>query len=291
MMKLSYDEKIKEIIKQIDEADAIVVGGASGMSTANGFDYYNYGPFFEKYFADFGEIYNESSCWRLFYHHYKSHTERWAYMARSGCVMLDLPAGQTYVDLHELIKDKDHYIITTNQDAQFSKVFDPEKIFTIQGDAHWVQCVNRCHDQIYPSDELLHRLNAQIVEGKIPVESVPLCPVCGKVMEPWVKSYEFHYSSYWHQQHAKYQQYLNDHKDQKVLFLALGIGNMTPEFIKNPFMNMTYSLADASLVIINKGETLVPPAIANKTIYMDEDILQTLNDLVVYKKDTIGSSI
>lgn len=79
--------------------------------------YTHHSPFFKKYFSDFEKIYHEPSCWQLFYHHYQNDEERWAYMARSGCVMLDLPAGQTYLDLYELVRHKPYYIITTNQDA------------------------------------------------------------------------------------------------------------------------------------------------------------------------------
>lgn len=202
------------------------------MSAACGFDYYSHhNPFFEKYFSDFGRIYHEPSCWQLLYHHYRSDEERWAYMARSGCVMLDLGVGKTYRNLYKLVGKKDYYIITTNQDAQFSKVFDPERIFTIQGDAHWMQCAARCHDRIYPSEETLHELNKAIVDGKLPPELVPRCPVCGGVMEPWVKSFIFQYGSYWEEQAGKYKGYLNSHRNQKVLFFALRVGCMTPEFI------------------------------------------------------------
>ena len=106
--------ELNKILTWIDEAEVIVIGGASGMSTANGYDYYtHHTPFFQKYFSDFGKIYHEPSCWQLLYHQYQSNEERWAYMARSGCVMLDLPAGQTYLDLYELVKHKPYYIITT----------------------------------------------------------------------------------------------------------------------------------------------------------------------------------
>ena len=190
-----------------------------------------------------------------------------------------------YADLFKLTKAKDYYIITTNQDAQFAKVFDPERIFTIQGDAHWMQCSNRCHDKIYPSDEILHKLNAAIEDGKLPSELVPKCPVCGDVMEPWVKSYIFHYCSQWNREQDKYNKYLIEHQNQKLVFLALGIGSMTPEFIKHPFMNMTYQLPDASMVILNKGEDPVPMEIRDKTICIDGDILKTLEDLVNRKKN------
>lgn len=285
MAGTQYQDTLQKMIRCIDEADALVIGGTSGMSTACGYDYYtHHTPFFEEYFSDFGKIYHEPSCWQLLYHSYDSDEERWAYMARSGCVMLDLPAGQTYRDLHELTKGKDYYIITTNQDAQFSKVFDPERIFTVQGDAHWMQCARRCHDRIYPSEEVLHRLNASIVDGKLRTEDVPRYPVCGGVMEPWVKSFIFHYCGYWEEQAAKYTQYLTDHVNQKVLFLGLGIGRMTPEFIKNPFMQMTLSWPDARLILLNKGEPEAPAVIASKTIAMDTDLAQVMQDLVAVKQ-------
>ena len=228
------------------------------------------------------------ACWQLLYHRYRNDEERWAYMARSGCVMLDLPAGKTYTDLRALIGDKDHYIITTNQDAQFSKVFDPDKIFTVQGDAHWMQCAGRCHDKIYPSEETLHTLNESIVDGKLPAKLVPRCPVCGGVMEPWVKSFIFQYGSYWEEQAAKYKIYLESCADKKTLFLGLGIGRMTPEFIKIPFMNMTFHRQNARLALLNIGEPEPPGEIADKTVAVDGDLLKTLEALVEMRKESVA---
>lgn len=284
---MKYRNNIEKVLKWIDEAEAVVIGGASGMSTACGFDYYNHSPFFKKYFSDFGKIYNEQSCWQLIYHNYRSHEERWAYLGRGGSVMLDLPVGQTYKDLYELVGNKNYYIITTNQDAQFSKIFDPEKIFTIQGDAHWLQCSHRCHDKIYPADEILHKLNNSIVDGKIPTELIPRCPVCGEVMEPWIKSFIFQYGSYWYEQEEKYENFLKQNRDKKILFLGLGIGRMTPEFIKHPFLNMTYSWPNSKLVLLNKGEPAAPIAIADRTVSMDVDILETLQDMVKIKRELV----
>lgn len=285
---MKHISKIEEMNQWIKEAKVIVIGGASGMSAACGFDYYSHNnEFFKKYFSDFGEIYREPSCWQLLYHHYHSHEERWAYMARSGCVMLDLPVGKTYKDLYRLVGDKKYYIITTNQDAQFSKIFDPERIFTIQGDAHWMQCADRCHDKIYPSDEVLHHLNANIVDGKLPSDLVPKCPICGGVMEPWVKSYIFQYGSYWKEQNQKYERFLKENKDKQILFIGLGIGTMTPEFIKNPFMNMTYSWPNSRLILINKGEPEAPAVIADRTIAVNGDILEVLNDMVKVKQEEV----
>ena len=62
---------------------------------------------------------------------------------------------------------------------------------------------------------------------------------------------------------------------------------MTPEFIKNPFINMTYSLPDARLVLINKGEPEPLAEIADKTIALDADILETLHMMVEMKKEIV----
>lgn len=282
--EMSKNEKMIQILDWIKEADVVVIGGASGMSTANGYDYYSHNtPFFKKYFDDFGKIYGEGSAWNLFYHRYRNDEERWAYMARSGAVMLNLEVGKTYTDLFELVKNKEHYIITTNQDAQFSKVFDNNKIFTIQGDAHWMQCSKCCSEEIYPSEETLQRLNDSIINGKIKKTDVPHCPKCGAVMEPWVKSFIFQYGEHWHNEAKKYKAFLEKHINDKVLFLGLGIGRMTPEFIKNPFINMTYRWENARCVFINKGELAPIKEVEDKTIALDEDILKTLDEMVKMK--------
>ena len=102
-----------------------------------------------------------------------------------------------------------------------------------------------------------------------------------------MKSFIFQYGRYWREQAENYNVYLDSHTHNKVLFLALGIGRMTPEFIKNPFINMTYSLPDARLVLINKGEPEPLAEIADKTIALDADILETLHMMVEMKKEIV----
>jgi len=43
--------ELNKILTWIDEAEVVVIGGASGMSTANGYDYYtHHTPFFTEIF-------------------------------------------------------------------------------------------------------------------------------------------------------------------------------------------------------------------------------------------------
>ena len=52
----SYSNNIKKLREVLDEADAVVIGAGSGLSTSAGLTYG--GERFEKYFSDFIEKYN-----------------------------------------------------------------------------------------------------------------------------------------------------------------------------------------------------------------------------------------
>ena len=55
---LSYDEQVERLAQEVEEADCVLVGGASGLSAAGGGDFY-YGdtPSFRAHFGKFAEKY------------------------------------------------------------------------------------------------------------------------------------------------------------------------------------------------------------------------------------------
>lgn len=134
MLSQQYDYKIKTLLNKIEEADAIVVGGAAGMSAANGSNWYETDETFLKHFGKFADKYGIENIFYGFYHRYSTREERWAYIATLIKLVYDAEAGQSYLDLLQLLQDKDYFIVTTNQDTQFSKVFPKEKVSPIQGD-------------------------------------------------------------------------------------------------------------------------------------------------------------
>ncbi|MMZ43448.1 hypothetical protein D1872_49970 [compost metagenome] len=278
MLSQQYQENISTILQKIREAEAIVVGGASGMSTANGHDFYGHSKYFIDNFSEFEKNYGVRGNFESLYYKYPTSEERWAYLSKHGTLMFDTPPGQTYLDLYKLIKDKNYFIISTNQDMQFSKLFPDEKICLPQGDAHWFQCGNPCHDEVYYAEEMLRNMADNIVDTRIPTELIPKCPVCGGEMEPWIRSYVFLEGGLWKDGIKRYQTFLNENSHKKVVFIELGVGRMTPNIIKYPFSQMTYNWQNAFLVRINQGEAPTP-MLKNKSITMDADIAQVLHDL------------
>lgn len=70
---------IRELAERIDRADAIVIGGGSGLSSAAGYDHYHWSPALSEALAPFREHYGFSSPLAGFYHCFSSYEEQWGY--------------------------------------------------------------------------------------------------------------------------------------------------------------------------------------------------------------------
>lgn len=273
-----YQDHIETLLQKIEEADAIVVGGAAGMSAAAGFNWYQTDETFLNHFGEFAEKYNIDSIFYGFYYQFLTREERWAYIASLIKFVYDSKAGQTYLDLLQLIQEKNYFIVTTNQDGQFSKVFPDEKVSPIQGDWRYFQCSGPCHDQVYQNKEQIEKMYANIEGTKIHTDLIPKCPKCGQDMEPWVRSRVFLEGSSFRNELTKFQAFIMKNKYKKILFLELGVGKMTPMFIKEPFREMTYSLPGAFYISINPEDAMVPREIEEKGFAISEDIARVFQD-------------
>ena len=71
---------------------------------------------------------------------------------------------------------------------------------------------------------------------EVPAELVPRCPHCGAEAFPWVRGYgNFLQGELYEEQYRKVSNWLDAHAREKILFLELGVGRMTPAFIQEPF--------------------------------------------------------
>ena len=277
----NYAEQVNLLVEQIMDAEAIVVGVASGMSAAAGFrHYYEHDKDFVKNLGAFEKKYGFHNSFDGFYYRYRTSEERWAFIARNLCMILDAKTGQPYYDLQKIMENKNYFILTTNQDTQFTRVFPEEKISAIQGDWRYFQCSRRCHDELYDSVKILHELNDAIDDDlQIPSDMIPICPKCGAQMEPWVRSWVFLEGKKYREEHNKLNVFLQKNRNKKILFLELGVGRMTPMFIQEPFWNMTYALPNAFYITINPKDAIVPEELKEKGLAIHEDIAKVLKDV------------
>lgn len=274
-------EDINLLKEKIEQADSIVVGGASGMSAASRFIfYYQEDDVFKSLAGSLAKKYNRHNMFDLFYDQRPSRGEQWALMLRTIKYVYECQTGETYIDLAKLLNGKNYYIATTNQDAQFYRVFPEERITRIQGDWRYWQCSRPCHDKIYYNKEETFKLYEKIENDALPDDLIPRCPHCGAELAPWVRSYTFLQGEFYRQEMKRYMEFLRSNAHRNTLFLELGVGMMTPMFIKEPFMNMVYQWPHAFYVTLNPQHAIIPKEIKKKSLAISDDIAITLKQLL-----------
>ena len=277
----TYSEKIKEIKKLIDSADAVFIGAGAGLSTAAGYIYT--GERFDKYFSDFKGKYGFSDMYSGGFYPYKTPEEMWAFWSRYIYINRYMPIPKdTYKKLFELVKDKDYFVLTTNVDHCFQRAgFDKKRLFYTQGDYGLFQCSEPCHQKTYDNEEIIKKMYEAEKDMKIPTELIPKCPVCGKSMTMNLRSDDkFVQDEGWYEAYNRYEDFVRRHNGMKVVFLELGVGYNTPVIIKYPFWKWTAENENAAYVCINLGEATAPTEIKKQSICIDGDIDQVINDLI-----------
>lgn len=263
-------EKIKELIQ---EAEAIIIGGGAGLSTAAGFIYD--GQYFLDNFLDINKKYGYTDMYSACFHPFLTSEEKWGYWCRFIYLQrYKEGAKPLYKKLFEMVKDKNYFVITTNVDHQFQLAhFGKKRLFYTQGDYGLFQCSNSCHEKTYDNEKQIMEMVHSLKDGLIPTNLIPKCPICGEEMTTNLRSDDkFVEDEGWHKAAHRYEQFLNQNKDKKILFLELGVGWNTPVIIKYPFMKMTYAFKNAFYVCINKGFNRIPQEIQDKSIVINDDI-------------------
>ncbi len=286
----SYEERISILEKEIEEADAIVIGAGAGLSTSAGLTYS--GERFERYFFDFAKKYGIRDMYSGGFYPFPDEETSWAWWARHIYFnrYIDAPKP-VYRELLSLLKDKDYFVVTTNVDHQFQRAdFDKKRLFYTQGDYGLFQSVNPAMQKTYDNEEwIMKAMAAQgFVKGvdgafhvpedgsitmRIPTELIPKCPDDGSDVTMNLRADDsFVEDEGWNQASAAYADFLHRHENLHVLYLELGVGANTPVIIKYPFWQMTLANEKSVYACINYGEAFCPDEIADRSICIDGDI-------------------
>lgn len=128
-----YEEGIERLARAIRQADAILVGAGSGLSTAAGLDFG--GKRLLQYFPDFVAKYHMKDMYTGCFAPFESREERWAYWARWAWINRyeDIP-GTALQTLKQILAGRDYFVLTTNIDHTFQRSgFPKDKLCYTQG--------------------------------------------------------------------------------------------------------------------------------------------------------------
>ena len=286
------------LFRALEQADTVIIGAGAGLSTAAGFTYT--GERFTKYFSDFREKYGFSDMYTGGFYPYGSLEEHWAYWSRYIWVNRYMdPPKPVYRQLEQLVEKKEYFVITTNVDHCFQKAgFPRERLFYTQGDYGLFQCSEPCHAAVYDNRETIRAmLTAQRFsfdaddrllppkdsepKMRIPSALIPCCPRCGRPMSMNLRADDtFVEDALWHRAADRYSLFLRQHGHARILFLELGVGHNTPGIIKYPFWQMTLQNPNAVYACLNFGQAAAPAEIADRSVCINGDIADILQDLL-----------
>lgn len=236
----------------IEKADAIVIGAGAGLSSAAGLTYS--GERFTEHFSDFIKAYGLTDMYSSAFYPFETEEKKWGYWSQHLYLnRYETGSLPLYQALYEVMKDKNHFVLTTNVDSQFEKAgFSQDRIFEVQGNYGEFQCSVPCHDGIYSNKADLERMLENRQGLEVRKEDIPVCPKCGADMMSRLRmDSRFVEDAHWHEQNQAYIDFLQKHAEQKIVLLELGVGYNTPSIIKFPFERLNAALPQSSLIRVN----------------------------------------
>ena len=279
-MKPHNHTDVERLSRALDNADAVVVGAGSGLSIAAGFTYS--GSRFKTYFGDFIDKYGFTDMYSAGFYPFETLEEQWAYWSRHIWYnrYVDAPKD-TYRKLFRLLDGSEFFVLTTNVDHQFQQAgFPKNRLFYTQGDYGLWQCSKPCCAETHDNYATVKRMVEEQRDLRVPSELVPQCPHCGRPMSMNLRvDGTFVEDDGWHAAAQRYNSFLNEHEEGKVLYLELGVGSNTPGIIKYPFWHMAAKNPNAIYACINQGQAVCPREIKKQAICIDGDIGEVLAQL------------
>ncbi len=277
----NYSQKIERLRAELNQADAVVIGAGSGLSAAAGFTYN--GDRFLKYFGDFAKKYGIRDMYSGGFYPYPSMEEYWAWWSRHIYYNRYVdPPVPVYEKLLELVKDQDYFVLTTNVDHCFQKAgFDKKRLFYTQGDYGLWQCAGSCHSKTYDNETVVRQMVAEQRDMRIPADLIPRCPKCGRPLTMNLRCDDtFVEDKGWQMAADRYEDFIRRHKGLGVVYLELGVGANTPGIIKYPFWQMAAGNKNATYACVNLGEAYCPAEISERSICIDGDIKDFLDEML-----------
>ena len=274
-------EKIEKLKQEIKNSDYILIGAGAGLSTSAGFLYD--GKRFEDNFKDYIKKYGFTDMYSAGFYNFPTLEEYWAYFSLYVYInRFDIEENETYLNLYNIVKDKNYFVITTNVDGRFiDSKFDKDKIFAVQGDFALFQCSKPCRQETFYNEKYIREMIKYKKEMKIPTELIPKCPYCGRNMSMNLRADDtFVQDKNWDEQKDRYEEFLKISDNSKILFLELGVGFNTPSIIKYNFWRMTLNNKKSVYASINLGECYCASDIEERSICIDYDIAEVLKKLI-----------
>lgn len=268
--------------QKIADAQAILVGLGAGMSAAAGHTYS--GRRFTENFGDFADKYGIQDMYSGGFYPFPTPEEFWAWWSRQ--IYLNRYSGgpgDAYLDLAQILKGRNYFILTTNVDHLVQRAgLDKKRLFYTQGDFGLFQCSVPCRQETYDNKEVVEKMVREQKDMRIPSELIPYCPHCGAPMTTNLRIDDrFVQDKGWHEAAARYEKFVAENQTSRMLYLEIGVGANTPGIIKYNFWQQTLANPDAFYITINQDDARFPQDLAGRAVGFQVDAAAFLGGIAM----------
>ncbi|TPQ23971.1 NAD-dependent protein deacetylase of SIR2 family [Streptomyces sporangiiformans] len=252
----------------LDEADRVLVAAGAGLSAAAGYDYGDIDRFRELFPA----LYRLGLRSRYLLGVPLPDDMMWGYWAvHIDDIRFGSRPNSLYRHLRSLVGDRDHWVMTSNVDALFARNgFEPDRIFTPQGDYGRLQCTVPCTQETWAGKPFLERILAAYDPGTGRVTdpaALPVCPNCRAAVFPNVRVGPEFVDGAYMPAGDRLARWLGDApSDAPLLVVEIGAGFNTPGVIRRPMENVVRHTPGARLVRVNPDHPEVPAGLGARAL-------------------------
>jgi NAD-dependent SIR2 family protein deacetylase len=273
-------ERVAPLIgRWIQEAERVVIGAGSGLSAAAGLDFGDRADFATRFPALVKR--GLKAAYEMIGYTDLSEAAFWGYWAVHVAQMRFADGrNPVYERLRRLLTGKHVFVLTSNVDAMFARNgFDPERVWSIQGDYAFMQCLRPCTPEVWPSEPALQRVLAAIDPETQEVgdpDCIPRCIRCGGDVFLNVRGGRWFVETPYQAQMERWRHWINDESNERLLLLDIGSGFNTPGVIRWPMERMALHLPAARLVRINPQDASVPRELGPRGLSVSAGARETI---------------
>jgi NAD-dependent SIR2 family protein deacetylase len=255
------------VAQQLDAAERVLIGAGAGLSVAAGIDYSDEASFAQLFPAMHRRGFR--ARYQLIGYPGLTPAQHWGYWSTH---VNDVRFGErrhpAYATLLDEVGDTDYFVLTSNVDGMFPRNgFDPERIWTPQGDYALMQCLQPCRPVVWPSEPLIKRALAAtdpVSQEVMDPDAIPRCPNCGGPVFLNVNAGRWFLNEHYRPQFDRLRAWLNAKPQTPLLILEIGAGMNTPSVIRWPLERLAMDYPRATFIRVNPEYPGVPAELGER---------------------------
>ena len=189
----------------------------------------------------------------------------------------DIRFSKAYETLFQLVKDKNYFIVTLNDDDKiFQSSFSADKITAPCGSINRFQCVNGCEDSIKESKAIVNDIitDIQNPEKKLTDIEIPCCEKCGGHLVFNTVTQKQYLESGYIKSWEKYRMWLTGTLNKKICILELGADFKYPSIIRWAFEKVAFINEKATFIRVNEKYPQLTEELKDKAYSYNENPIE-----------------